>query len=47
MVDFVALLQKSLGEKGGKTGKTAPRQTAKATAGKAPAKKAAKPRKSA
>ncbi len=47
VVDFVALLQKSLGEKGGKTGKTAPRQTAKATAGKAPAKKAAKPRKSA
>ena len=47
VVDFVALLQKSLGEKGGKTGKSTPRRTVKATAGKAPAKKAAKPRKSA
>lgn len=47
VVDFVALLQKSLGEKGGKTGKSTPRRTVKATPGKAPAKKAAKPRKSA
>lgn len=47
VVDFVALLQKSLGDKGGKTGKSTPRQAAKATAGKTPAKKVAKPRKSA
>ena len=47
VVDFVALLQKSLGEKGGKTGKSAPRQASKATVGKAAAKKPAKPRKSA
>jgi DNA end-binding protein Ku len=43
VVDFVALLQKSLGEKGGKTAKAATKHAAT----KAPAKKAAKPRKSA
>ena len=43
VVDFVALLQKSLGEKGGKAAKAAP----KTAASKAPAKKATKPRKSA
>ena len=43
VVDFVSLLQKSLGEKGGKTAKPA----SKDAATKSPAKKAAKPRKSA
>ena len=43
VVDFVSLLQKSLGEKGGKTAKS----PSKEAAAKAPAKKAAKPRKTA
>jgi len=43
VVDFVSLLQKSLGEKGGKTA----RSPSKEAAAKAPAKKAAKPRKTA
>lgn len=43
VVDFVSLLQKSLGEKGGKAAKTSTQAAPK----KAPAKKTAKPRKSA
>ena len=43
VVDFVSLLQKSLGEKGGKVAKPA----SKASPAKTPAKKAAKPRKTA